>query len=168
MAHQSEAPPSLSDASHDTTHASCAPACSGRVPVIHRSFSLAGPCLLAPPRGAAPDPPPLLPPPRRYRPFLKAITGAARQSFSPHRLHPIIKHVKAPISRPVTTVHSGRQKAVSAAKIGAATIVFPLPSVSSIVPPFPYIWTTPHLLFIPRCSRASTSPPLTTGAPPPS
>jgi hypothetical protein len=85
-------------------------------------------------------PPPLLPPPRCYRPLLKAVTGAARQSFSPHRHHPIIEHAKAPISPPVTTLHSSRQKPASATKIRAAAAVFPLPSVSSIVPPFPSLF----------------------------
>jgi hypothetical protein len=85
-------------------------------------------------------PPPLLLSPWRYRPLLKAVVGAARQSFSPHHHRPIIEHAKAPISPLVTTLHSRRQKAVNAAKIRAAGAIFPLPLVSSIAPPFPSLF----------------------------
>jgi hypothetical protein len=85
-------------------------------------------------------PPPLLLSPWRYRPLLKAVVGAAWQSFSPHHHRPIIEHAKAPISPLVTTLHSRRQKAVNAAKIRAAGAIFPLPLVSSIAPPFPSLF----------------------------
>jgi hypothetical protein len=147
-AHRPEASPPLSGADR-------APTGSGPVPVSHRMFSPAGPHLFASSTW------------RSVGPFsLHCLPHAATAPFKDCRrcqatkLFPTpspsnTRAHKGPSLIAMTTVHSGPREAVGTVKIRAVVVSLSL-------------WTAPHLLFVPRCSKASTSLLPTTGAPPPS
>jgi hypothetical protein len=138
MAHRPEASPPLSGANR-------APTGSGPVPVSHRMFS----------RGVASDPFSLhCLPHAATAPFKDCRRCHATKLFPTPSPSNTRAH-KGPSLIAMTTIHSGPREAVGTVKIRAVVVSLSL-------------WTAPHLLFVPRCSKASTSLLPTTGAPPPS
>jgi hypothetical protein len=131
------------------------PPAPGRCRSPTACFHRPDPTSLLPPRGVASDPFSLhCLPHAATAPFKDCRRCHATKLFPTPSPSNTRAH-KGPSLIAMTTVHSGPREAVSTVKIRAVVVSLSL-------------WTAPHLLFVPRCSKASTSLLPTTGAPPPS